>query len=109
MVAGMVYHNWEPEFGVIEMSGAAEDKRWMTKSVIHEFLAYPFSFCAVVMARHDPDNPARSIWLRIGATETEIEHGRGLGRPLVLATLTKPRWLESKWCRYGQEQRTKAA
>lgn len=43
LVGGIVYHNWNPERGIIEMSGAATDKRWLTRSVIRAAFTYPFA------------------------------------------------------------------
>lgn len=98
IVAGVVYHNWTPEWGVIELSAAATDRRWMTRPVIHDLLAYPFGFCRMVMAQHEQNSPARSIWRRLGASETIIPDMRGDGRPNVVATLKKADWLNGRWC-----------
>lgn len=53
--AGVVYHNWNPEREMIEMSCAATNRRWMTWPRAREIFAYPFSFCGLVYARtHKP-------------------------------------------------------
>ena len=36
LVAGLVFHNWEPEAGLIEVSAAASDRRWLTRRVATE-------------------------------------------------------------------------
>lgn len=102
LVAGMVYHNWAPEWGIIEMSGAADDKRWMTRRVLHDIFAYPFSFCRMVLAQHDVDNPARSIWQRLGANEYVIPALRGEDRDGVIATFSKAQWQAGRFCLDGE-------
>ena len=42
LVAGWVYHNWHPEAGVIEISGASVNRRWLTRHVLRALFAYPF-------------------------------------------------------------------
>ena len=72
LVAGVVFHNWEPETGVIEVSGAATDTRWMTRKVINAALEYVFedAGCQMLVARQALTNsPARRLWLGIGGTE----------------------------------------
>lgn len=38
----MVYHGWQREAGVIEISGAAIDKRWLTRHTLREMFRVPF-------------------------------------------------------------------
>lgn len=101
LIAGVVYHNWCPEFGTIEMSGASVNKRWLTRPVIHGLLEYPFSFCQMVVVQTDPDNPARGIWLRLGADQYEIPRLRGVDRPGIILTLTREQWMAGKYCMKG--------
>lgn len=42
LIGVMVYHNLEPDTGVIEISGAADDPRWLTPAVLWEMFSYPF-------------------------------------------------------------------
>lgn len=97
VIAGVVYHNWSPEFGTIELSAAADDRRWLTRPVIHEVLAYPFGFCQMVFAQHKADNPARAIWQRLGADEYLIPRFHGIGAVAAIATLTKESWMAGKY------------
>lgn len=101
LVGGVVYHNWCPEFGTIEMSGASVTRRWLTRPVIHGLLEYPFSFCQLAVAQTDPDNPARDLWLRLGADEYEIPRLRGHGRPGIILTITREAWQAGKYCMKG--------
>lgn len=41
-MAGVVYHDYQKEFGTIQLSVAAVTPRWATKNVIRGLLMYPF-------------------------------------------------------------------
>lgn len=38
----IVYNNWQPEAGVIEIHGAGLSPRWLTRPVLKAMFAYPF-------------------------------------------------------------------
>ena len=42
LIAGVVYHNYVPRYGNIEISMAADSPRWATPEAIGTFLRYPF-------------------------------------------------------------------
>jgi hypothetical protein len=71
LIAVLVYHNWNPEAGVIEISGAADSSRWLTRSVAWEMHAYPFNElrCQMVVQRNSERNVSAN--------------GRGLQRMLA--------------------------
>lgn len=98
IIAAVIYHNWSPEFETIEMSAAATSKTWMSRPIINGLLAYPFSFCRMVVIQTDEKNPARSIWLRLGASEYTIPDLRGDCRPGIILTLKKEQWEAGKYC-----------
>nr|DAF83398.1 MAG TPA: hypothetical protein [Caudoviricetes sp.]DAK00527.1 MAG TPA: hypothetical protein [Caudoviricetes sp.] len=70
LVAGVVYHNWEPEHGVIELSGAATTPRWLTRPVLWTMFSYPFAGIGCQMAV-----------MRVSARNQQW-NGRGLPRLL---------------------------
>lgn len=41
-MAGVVFHDYQPTYGTIQLSAAAETPRWATKNVIGAILGYPF-------------------------------------------------------------------
>ncbi|MGN6535211.1 MAG: N-acetyltransferase [Mesorhizobium sp.] len=41
-IAVMVFHDWHPENGVVEISGAATDRRWLNRKTLWEMFSYPF-------------------------------------------------------------------
>lgn len=40
LVGGVVYHNWNPIAGNIELSFAAKDPRWLTPTIVRHLLRY---------------------------------------------------------------------
>lgn len=95
LIAGIVYHNWCPEWETIEVSGAAIDKRWIRRDILCGLFEYPFSFCQMIIAQHDRDNHVRRIWKSLGADEYRIPRLRGRTRDGYIATITKEQWAES--------------
>lgn len=41
-MAGVVFHDYQPTYGTIQLSAAAENPRWATKKIIKAILGYPF-------------------------------------------------------------------
>src|SRR3546814_4386039 len=60
LVAGIIYHNYDKQHGVIEVSAGSASKRWMTKDILRQFLSMPFTLlgCQTIVARHAVDRPA---------------------------------------------------
>ena len=99
IVAGFVFHDWAPEFGTIEVSGASVNPRWATASVVRCALDYVFDTCGCQMlyARQNLENlGARRGWLRLGADEIIIPRMFGRGTIGTIITLTDDQWWSSK-------------
>lgn len=104
LIGGVAFHNWCPEHGVIEISGAATDPRWLTRTVINKALGYVFDEikCQAVLALQDPDNHrATKVWKALGAQEFIIPRLRGRNNAGSLITLTDEAWSKSKFKRQG--------
>ncbi len=43
LIGATVYHNWHPQNGVIELTSASLDKRWLTRSVVNAMFELPFT------------------------------------------------------------------
>lgn len=114
LVAGLVFHEWVPDAGTIEVSAAAADRRWLTRRVATEAMSYAFDLCGcqMVLARHTETNtPARKIWTALGADEIRIPRLFGRDEAGMVATLTDDAWRVSKFneVKHGQTQSTRAA
>jgi RimJ/RimL family protein N-acetyltransferase len=95
IVAGVVFHNWNPEAGVIEVSAASTCRKWLTRDGAKQIGSYPFDQleCQAVVARHSEKNArARRIWRALGATEYIIPRLRGRYDAEVIAVLTVEDW-----------------
>lgn len=58
LIGGVVYHDWNPESGIIELSAASVSKRWLTRKSLQLMFAYPFDQlgCQMVVLRTAADN-----------------------------------------------------
>lgn len=95
--AGIVYHNWNPEAGLIELTAASKSRSWLNKANLAAIFDYPFGQlgCQLCIARISEHNArARRIWRALGATEHVIPRLRGPNEAEVIATLTKEAWEE---------------
>lgn len=106
LVAGVVFHNWQPEYGVIEVSAASVDPRWLTRGRMHEVAGYVFDGlgCRMALARHSEHNRiARRLWDRVGAREIRMPNLRGPDEDEMVALLTREDWEASKFAKGSNE------
>jgi hypothetical protein len=99
LIAGMVFHNFNPECQTIELSGAATSRRWLTRRVFNEMFSYAFdqAGCQMLVARHSEHNtPLRRMWNAVGASEYLIPRLRGRDEAEAVATYTVEAWREGK-------------
>lgn len=99
IVAGVLFHNYQPDFGVIEVSGAG-DGPWLTKGILREMAEYAFGQmkCQAVVFRSDADNTRILRMAKAaGFTRVDVPHGRGRGKPEVVNTLTADDWAAGKF------------
>jgi RimJ/RimL family protein N-acetyltransferase len=113
LLAVMVYHNWDPKAGVIEISGAAESPRWLTRQTLHSLYSYPFDAlgCQLVVQRNAASNKrVNRILKKLGFHPVTVPRLRGVNEDEIIWTLTVEDWRASAhvkhiWKRLG----TKAA
>lgn len=100
LVAGVVYHNWNPESAVIELSAAAISKRWLSGPVIEAMFHYPFEElgCQMVVLRVSERN---TVMCRIakayGFDHFRIPRLRGREEAEVIFTLTDDAWRRNRF------------
>lgn len=102
LIAGMVFHNFNPECGTIELSGAATSRRWLTRAVFNAMFGYAFDQCGcqMLVARHSEHNTRlRRMWSAVGASEYLIPRLRGRDEAEAVATYTAEAWREGKTMR----------
>lgn len=99
IVAGVVFHNWEPDHGVIELSAVATHRGWMTREVMRVAMAYVFDGlgCQAAIARvAERNEPARHIWRALGSEEHIIPRLYGRDEAGCIYVLTCEAWSKSR-------------
>ncbi|WP_139103263.1 GNAT family N-acetyltransferase [Pararhodobacter sp. CCB-MM2] len=102
MVAGFVFHNWQPETGVIECSGAALSPAWAKRSILKALFGYVFKTagCQMVVARTAEENTrVRRLWKALGAAEYVIPRLRGREASEAILCITDDAWHQSRLSR----------
>lgn len=95
LVAGVVFHNYAPEAGVIELSSASTSRRWLTRPMLRAMFGYPFDQigCQMVVLRVSERNQIMiEIAERFGFTAYRIPRLRGRNEAEILFTLTDDEW-----------------
>lgn len=98
LIAGWVWHNWWPEAGTIEFSGAALTPKWMTRGILHELFAYAFEKAGaqMIVTRNASTNVRLHRQLaRYGFDRFDIPRLFGRDADGVIWTLTEDRWKAS--------------
>jgi len=118
LIAGLVYHNYDPGAGVIEMSGAAlPHKYWLTSETLRRIYDYPFlemGMQMVVMRVSEEDKTLLRVLAAIGYTFILVPRLLGIKKNCVLCTLTFEDWSGNKFNardhrRFAVQQKEKAA
>lgn len=102
LVAGVVFHNYDPWSGVIELSAYSKHRKWLNKTNLKAIFGYPFDQlnCRLCVARISEKNTRTlRIWRAFGAVLTPIPDLRGEGEAEVVAVLHRDTWKNSKFTR----------
>ena len=100
LIGGLVYHNFDPEAGVIEISGAATHPRWLTRETIKWMYQYPFHQLGVQMVvQRTPADDLRLLRQLAAYDYTFIKVPRMFGRERdgVLCMLTDDDWAANRF------------
>ena len=100
LAAAVAFHNWSPEAGVIEFTGAAINKRWLTRPVLWAMFDYPFNQlgCQMVIGRNDPSNaPLKRMETAYGFKTLTLPRMRGRDKDELLMMLTDDAWRANGW------------
>lgn len=101
VMAGVVYNNWMPEFGTIELSMAADSPMWARKVTIAGLLAYPFvqlGAFKVWTATPIGNEAALRVNEKIGfKQEAILAHHFGEGTHCVIRRMLRPQY----FAKYG--------
>jgi RimJ/RimL family protein N-acetyltransferase len=101
LIAGIVYHNYDPDAGIIEISGAAlPGKVWLTRETIKRMYQYPFLQlrCQMVVQRNSADDERLLFMLsRYGYAFVPVPRMWGRDKDGVLCLLTSEAWADNKF------------
>lgn len=102
IIGGTVLHNYYVKEGVIEMTSACVDSRWLTRRMIRAIFTYAFDLleCQLVVLRVSADNSRMSnIANRFGFSSYPIPRLRGKSEDEIIFTLTDDQWRSSPYRR----------
>jgi len=98
LVAGWIWHNYNPDAATIEFSGASTTPRWMTRAILQKLFAYAFDGigCQLVVTRNSAGNVRLHRQLaRFGFSRFDIPRLFGRHEDAVVWTLTDDDWRAS--------------
>jgi RimJ/RimL family protein N-acetyltransferase len=101
LIGGLVFRNWHPEFGTIEISGAAlPGTNWFSRrtiQVLHNYPFYQIGCQMVIMTTLAENTIVQRILAAIGYTFHYIERLGGRDHDGIVCTLTVEQWEASKY------------
>ena len=109
LVAGWVWHGWDPAAETLEFSGAGLTAKWMTRAILHELFAYAFdrAGCQMVMTRNSAGNKRLHRQLaRFGFTRWDVPRLFGRAEDGVFWTLTDDQWRNSDFYLEARDEQT---
>lgn len=102
-IAGaVIFHNWQPTRGTVEISAASASRAWLNVEILNALMTYAFEGlgCQMVFARTAESNTAaRRMCAAIGADEVVLPRHRGPDEAEVIMTLTEDAWRNSRFRR----------
>lgn len=110
-IAGVVFHDYKPDAGTVQYSGAAIDSRWLQGPTLHEMFGYMFEQlgCQMVITGNAANNTGlHSILERLDHNKHIIERGWGRGMDLYLWTLTREQWAANKYMKRSKQRAQEA-
>jgi RimJ/RimL family protein N-acetyltransferase len=95
LVAGFVFHGWDPSAETMEFSGASITPKWMTRDILHKLFAYAFDEvgCQMIMTRNSAGNKRLHRQLKsFGFTRYDVPRLFGRKEDGVFWTMTDIEW-----------------
>lgn len=106
-VGGMVFHDYKPQSGTIQYSGAAIDRTWLMGPSLHNAFSYMFDDlgCQMVLTGNSSENTGlHSLLKRTDHKLHVIERGWGPDTDLYLWTLTREQWLANPIMKHSRKK-----
>lgn len=97
ITGAVVFHDWEPSSGLIEVTAAAKSRRWLNRNVLWEMFSYIFNVCGCQMAvmrttAHESAKHIHRILTAYGFSRVLIKRMYGREEDGYVWTLTDDAW-----------------
>lgn len=102
LIGGAIWHNYEPEAGVVEISSGSTSKRWLNRQTLNVMFGVPFyewNCQAIVLRVSDLDKPMHRMLTAVGFERYRIPRLRGRDEAENVFVLTDEVWRRSKFNR----------
>lgn len=107
IAAGIIYHNYDQDAGVIEISAARWEKGWLTPAVLKAMYEFPFLSLgcqAVVQRVSDDDRAQHRMLTHFGFERYRIPRLRGRDAAENIFVLTEEVWRSNNLRRLARER-----
>lgn len=102
LIAGVLFHNWHPESGVMEMTAASTSRKWLNRRTLQQLFGLVFDGFGnqmVVMRVSEQNHAMIRIARAFGFFETLIPRLRGRDEGEFIFTLTDDAWRNGRFYR----------
>lgn len=100
IIGACLFHNWQPDEGVIELTSASVSPRWLNRRVLRAIFGYAFDTlkCQAAVMRVDPANVRMCrIASAFGFKRYDIPRLRGRDKAEALFILGDDEWRAGKF------------
>lgn len=102
VIGACLFHNYEPDAGVIELTSASVSAKWLNRTVLSEMFGYAFDQmkCQAAIMRVDPENSRMCrIASAFGFKRYDIPRLRGRNKADAIFILGDDEWRGGKFCK----------
>lgn len=95
IIGACLFHNWQPDEGVIELTSASVSPRWLSRPILRAMFGYAFDSlgCQAAVMRVDPENTRMCrIASAFGFKRHDIPRLRGRDKAEALFILGDDEW-----------------
>ncbi|MEM6602516.1 MAG: hypothetical protein AAF621_00545 [Pseudomonadota bacterium] len=99
IIAGVIFHNYNPDAGTIEFSCYAAEKKWLSRKILNQILHYPFDELGlrIVFANFsEKQKHIKHMAERLGATTHILPDLWGVDEAKIVAILKAEDWKKSE-------------
>jgi RimJ/RimL family protein N-acetyltransferase len=101
MAAGVIFHDWQPEYRTLQLSMAADSPRWAAADVLRGLFRYAFATAgANKLWTATPHTNTRALRFNHGIgmkQEATLRHHFGPKSHAVICSKMRAEWERSRW------------